>query len=401
MSHLESNSETSESGADIHNPSQGELPPKPLPPRRIVASDQNNGVQEDYPRPVPERSERPPPPPPPPKPQKMLPPEPTIKKEEPPQQQKAPPPPPPRADKPQEREYPMNGTVSVGFPYRSRDIKANPKDPNSSPIRTDNERLRVSPNRVLNYGSMERSRRGEHRNPHFERRLSYGYGQPSVVHGDQMDGRIQYNSPHRNIGTGSLERGGKHFGYMDRDYGFKRGEKFQNQNYTSVKTNDQNDYSGVRTNASPSSIRRDGGSPGKIGYGPAQNYGSDGSIYNFGMDSPSKNDRMAYGSRYSPSKTDSLNRTSYYSHASRMESQESLNSIPNVRRSSYDFDSSPSKGDNAVRHGSYGGYKADPQGKPVLPDFGGDRRRLSQPPTGTSGVPPPFYHPPPPPGKFF
>lgn len=412
MSHLENNTETCESGPDVRNFSQGDS--KLPPPRRSTNSDEGNGMPEKY--------VRPPPPPPPPKPQKIR--AEAAKLDEQPLRQPPrpqPPPPPPRTDKSQEkpqerleeREFSLNGTASMGFPYR-RDVKTNPMDPASSPARTDTERIRVSPNRALNYGSMERSRRGEHRNPHFERRLSYGYGQPSVVHGDQTDGRIQYNSPHRIAGTGSLERG-KNFGYADRKmYGYSsvEREKFPNQNYSPAKTNehqnqglDKCEYGGARTNHSPSAARRDGGSPNKMGmpnYGSSPqhyksgSYGSDGSNYNY-SESPSKSDRTNYAPRYSPSKTDSLNRTSYYSHAVRMENQtdESI-SVPNVRRSSYDFDSFSTKGENAVRHVGYGS-----QGKPVLPDFGGDRRRLSQPPPGTAGVPPPFYHPPPPPGKFF
>lgn len=330
------------------------------------------------------------------------------------------------------QSLPANGTAALGFPYRSRDVKASPKDrdPNSSPIRSDNERLRVSPNRVLNYGSMERSRRGEHRNPHFERRLSYGYGQPSVVHQEQMDGRNAYDMAHRAAGTGSLERG-KNFGYMDRDqlygYGPKR-DKFSNHTYASVKPNEPNqnaDYSGIRNDRRNPFEPNYGGSPNKTSlpnYGSYKSesltkpYGSDGSSFNY-TESPNKSERTNYAYsdspnrnegvkdfRYSPSKTDSMNRTSYYSHASRVESSANQNDrppkVPNVRRSSYDFDRSPSKNETAGRQVNYG-YKPDPQGKPYLPDFGGDRRRLSQPPGGTSGVPPPFYHPPPPPGKCF
>lgn len=232
-----------------------------------------------------------------------------------------PPPPPPPPPPPRAEDKPDDAKVEKTAPKEApRMVPGNrPRDSSLSPVQLDgNGRIRYPTGRIPNYGSMERPKRGENRNPHLERRLSYGYGQ-------ETDGR----NPFVQVGTGSLERG-KNSRYMERV--------------------PASGYSSMRRDKYP-------------GNSPRMTDGTDGEGYGGLVNDLKRMDR----SRFSPGKGD-VPRGAYFQ-------QE------NPRRSSYDFE-----------------WRQSDYPKAVLPDFGGDRRRLSQP--ANAGLPPPFYYPPPPPGKL-
>lgn len=253
--------------------------------------------------------------------------------------------------------------ISEGnFPNRTRNGKSMSADKDKGlPSRLlENDRIRGSPNRVMNYGSMER---GRHRHPNFERRLSYGYGQQMLDEG-RTTGYIEAKSVTQ---TGSLERDGNYKYSMNTQ-----------QVYSSVKQN--MDYRQGMNRMKKEEVKQ--GSTNSI-----DNH----SLYMTSLNSPNKT--VSEGGtecRQSPSKMEPTNRTCYYSHVSRLghsrNGSDGLASDPNIRRSSF--------GELPDKHLNYG-CKLESQGKvPPFLESGKDKRRLSQPP-------PPFYHPPPPPGEYF
>lgn len=279
--------------------------------------------------------------------------------------------------------------VQVGGNYSHR-IRNPPsisgdKDRDPSLIRLDEERFRTGHYRALNYGSMERSKRSEHKNLHLERRLSYGSG-PQNVH-EQTNGRTSnFNCASKSsVHTGSLERE-RNLKATTTNMSYECGP-LKRESMPSL------DY-GRFANISKAEELRQEGSAHSDNHSKNSKFKEPGNKQTGSADKVN-DDLKEY--RYPSSKTDSTNRTSYYSHVSRLErlanQSEGTVPAPAIRRSSYDFQRSQEKSERNLNYG----YKADSQEKCSLLEIGKDRRRLSQPP---AGGPPPFYHPPPPPGKL-
>lgn len=222
-------------------------------------------------------------------------------------------------------------------------------------FRTEGDKFKTTQCRVLNYGSMDRGRRGESKKT--ERRISYGSAAQNL-------------SEHTNDG---------------------RPDKLNTMNKFVILPGSLEAQ--ISTKVKECSSMKKENVDGR----------NEMSQSKFGekIDLDSLNKQLTLGNKltevchYSPNRTNSTNLTSYYSHVSRLErsvnqSDTQLTSS-NPRRSSYDFTGmSPERSDRTLGCGR----NLEPSEKSPLAER--NIRRLSQPPMG---VPPPFYHPPPPHGK--
>lgn len=271
----------------------------------------------------------------------------------------------------------------------------------STNAKSNGEKLCVSQNKILNYGSMGRNRRSEHRNSNFERRLSYGYDSQNV-----RDVRTTTNPAFNKnfmMQTGSLERDGnyKMMTMMNNSpYDCSSLKRESMRNMVDYRQNPTNGRMNVSTNKSnnhhPSHHQISNSSPSK----------NSSTGKNVAVPTEKSNEENATSKdyRYFPSRTESTNRTSYYSHVSRLERSGNdecdgrTTANANVKRYSYDFDKSSSV--KSDRHVNCVGYKTEsPEKSTGIVEYGKDRQRFlpQHPPPGG---PPPFYNPPQPPGKL-
>jgi hypothetical protein len=252
---------------------------------------------------------------------------------------------------------------------------------------------------MLNYGSMERSRR----NVHYERRLSYGYGQQD----NDTSSRRSYESSPRKVSTGSLERG-KNYNhirsFLERDYGGASDDKRNMQ----VNPRYQQ-YYGMKNNRSDGAVVK-GESLGDVrdteGYFTRTSYKQ-----NMSKATDSLTGRVGKYCHPKPDsvKTDTTSRITGYTNQVDNPNRAHLFGYtkPDMNNSDssrpiYDFakhdlskvDVSPNRsmmylsGDNTRITNNLGSQE-------YVGDVG--VRRLSQPSPG--GNPPPYYQPPPP-GKY-